>query len=220
MSDLRFNTIAGTVLGSLLLVMGLREAGSIVFHPHVEKEPAVKVNVEAQATATAAAPEAPKRIDWGRLLGDSVQLASLVEAGDKAHKACLTCHSDKPDGSGAKTGPSLYGVFNRRAGGAPGFGYSAAMREYGQDWSYENLYAFLKAPKSYISGTSMAYAGVRSSDDRVAIVAYLRNLTAPNAPLPAPLPEEAAAPAAEGAAAPAEGAASAGEAPAAEKKAG
>lgn len=193
MSDLRFNTIAGAVLGSLLLVMGLREASTVVFHPEVSKEPAVAVNVAVAASTSASAPEADKPIDWGRLFADPVQLASFVEEGDKAHKTCLTCHSDKPDGTGSKTGPNLYGVFNRRAGGVPGFGYSAAMREYGKEWTYDNLYAFLKAPKSYISGTSMAFQGVRGSDDRIAIVAYLRNLTAANAPLPPPLPEAAPA---------------------------
>lgn len=195
MSDLRINTIAGTVLGSLLLVMGLREAASFVFHPHVEKEPAYAVEIST-APKPGAAAEEDKPIDWGRLFGDPAQLATFVTQGDKVHKQCLTCHSDQADGSGAKTGPVLYGVFGRTAGSAATYAsYSSSMKAYGQPWSYDNLYAYLKSPGQYVKGTSMTFAGIRKSDDRVALVAYLRNLSAANAALPAPLPE--APPAAE-----------------------
>jgi cytochrome c len=202
MSDLRLNTIAGCGLGALLLVMGLREASSFVFHPHVDKEPAFAVAIAVEKKADAAADE-NKPIDWGRLFADEAQLATFLERGDKAHKQCLTCHADNPEGTGSKTGPNLYGLFGRTAGAAAGYAsYSDSMKAYAQPWSYDNLYAFLKSPGQYIKGTSMTYAGLRRSDDRIAIVAYLRSLTpGALAALPAPLPE--AAPAAEPAAEPA-----------------
>lgn len=200
MSDLRFNTIAGAVLGTMLLVMGLREASSVVFHKEVDKKPAYPVEI-AVASAAPAAAEPDKPIDWGRLFGDEAQLASFVAIGDKVHKQCLTCHSDQADGTGSKTGPKLYGVFGRTAGAEASYAsYSASMKAYGQPWSYDNLYAFLKSPGQYVKGTSMTYAGLRKSEDRIGLVAYLRSLTA-GAPagLPAVLPE--AAPVAEPAAA-------------------
>jgi cytochrome c len=222
MSDLRLNTIAGCGLGALLLVMGLREASSFVFHPHVDKEPAFAVTIATETKAGPAAEE-DKPIDWGRIFGDTAQLASFVERGDKAHKQCLTCHADNPEGTGSKTGPNLYGLFGRTAGAASGYAsYSASMKAYAQPWSYDNLYAFLKSPGQYIKGTSMTYAGVRRSDDRIALVAYLRNLSGGTAALPAPLLEAAPA-SAEVAPAPATEGAAAAPAPApaaAEPKAG
>jgi cytochrome c len=201
MSDLRLNTIAGCTLGALLLVMGLREAGSTVFHPHVEKESAYAIDVAFETKAAGPAADENKPIDWGRLFSDPAQLASFVEKGDKVHKQCLTCHSDQADGSGSKTGPKIYGVFGRVAGSEGGYaGFSGAMKAYGQPWSYDNLYAFLKSPGQYVKGTSMTYAGLRKSEDRIALVAYLRNLGGSNTALPAPLPEAPpAAPPAEGA---------------------
>lgn len=207
MSDLRFNTIAGTVLGSLLLVMGLREASTFVFHPEIKKESAYAVDI-AVAQKAAGPAEEDKAIDWGRLFADQAQLTQLVADGDKVHKQCLSCHSDQADGTGSKTGPKLYGVFGRTAGTEASYAsYSAPMRAYAKPWSYDNLYDYLKAPGQYVKGTSMTFAGVRRSSDRVALVAYLRSLGGGSTPLPAPLPEAAPAEAAAPAPAPAEGAA-------------
>jgi len=190
MSDLRFNTIAGTVLAAGLVVMGLRTGSEILFHPHYPEKLPLTVDVgttgggggEGEATAEAGPP------DFGRLFADEAQLTTFIERGEKAHKVCTSCHTDTPDG-GNKTGPGLYGVFGRVAGGAPGFNYSDSMAGYAKPWTYDNLYAFLEAPAKYIPGTAMSFAGVKKSDDRVALVAYLRSLSPSPAPLPAPLPE-------------------------------
>ncbi|HSG95949.1 MAG TPA: c-type cytochrome, partial [Afifellaceae bacterium] len=53
---------------------------------------------------------------------------------------------------------------------------------------YEHLNGFLIAPKKYVSGTSMGFAGLKKPADRANIIAYLRSL----ADDPAPLPEAAA----------------------------
>jgi cytochrome c len=135
-------------------------------------------------------------------------------------------------GSANKTGPTLYGVFGRAAGTHAGFAYSDAMKAYGKAWDYDGLYNFLKAPKGYIKGTAMAYAGMGKSSDRVALVAYLHSLSPTPAALPAPdptrdpaqvaaaaaaaAPGEDSAPAAEGAAPAGEPGAAPGAAPAAD----
>lgn len=186
MSDLRLNAIAGAVLASALGVMVVNWGSDYLFAPHYPETPGFNPDVvlEAAGGGEAAAADAGPP-DWGTLLADPAQLTTLIERGDRLHAACTSCHTDEPGGANG-IGPALYGVFGRTAGTHPGFSYSDAMREYGQPWTYDNLYAFLERPSGYISGTAMAYAGLRQSDDRVALVAYLRSLSDSPAPLPAP----------------------------------
>lgn len=90
------------------------------------------------------------------------------------------------------------------------------MTEFGSKqgvWDDVHLYEYLRAPQKYVPGTKMSFVGLKKSEDRVNLIAYLRAQGA-TLPLPAPNPV-AAAPAASPATA--EGAAPAGaaEAPAA-----
>lgn len=214
MSDLRFNTILGTGLAAALLIMGLQQGAHTLFHPHMEKEPAIPLEVEKGGGGGAAPAEAEAGPpDFGSLFADPAGLAALIEKGDKVHKVCVSCHNAEK-GGGNKTGPELWNVFGRTAGTHAGFNYSDAMKAYGKPWDYTNLYDYLAAPAKYVKGTSMSFAGIRKSDDRVALVAYLRSINDnPNPALPAPLPQ--APPSADPAAAPVEGAAPAEAAPAA-----
>lgn len=187
-------------MASALGVMVVNWGSDYLFAPHYPEAPGFNPDVVLEAAdAGGAAAEDTGPPDWGTLLGDPVQLAALIERGDRLHAACTSCHSDEPGGANG-IGPALYGVFGRTAGTHPGFSYSEAMAGYAQPWSYDNLYAFLERPSGYISGTAMAYAGLRQSDDRVALVAYLRSLNDAPAALPAPR-APAADPAAEEAAA-------------------
>jgi cytochrome c len=212
MSSMWFNMAAGAILATGLGIMGLRTLGDMIYSTDTA---AVGFPVEvaeegAGGGAAAAGPEL--KPDWGTLFADPAKLAEFTAAGDKAHKVCTSCHSDEPGGAN-KTGPALYGVFGRTAGTHPGFNYSAAMKAYGQPWSYDGLYEFLKNPKGYVEGTSMSFAGVKKSEDRIALVAYLRSIAPAPAALPAPDPTRdpaqvaaaaAAAPATDGAVVPTE----------------
>lgn len=129
---------------------------------------------------------------------DALLAGADIERGAKVAKACAACHSfDK--GGATKTGPALWDVIGRARGSVDGFKYSKGMEEIGGSWDYASLNEFLFKPKAYIKGTKMTYAGIKKTEDRAAVIAWLRTL----ADSPAALPEV-------GAAAPAE------EAPAAE----
>jgi cytochrome c len=63
------------------------------------------------------------------------------------------------------------------------------------NWTYDELFKFIKAPGVDIPGTKMSFAGLRSEKDRINLIAYLRSNADAAAPIPAPAPK-AAAPAA------------------------
>jgi cytochrome c len=209
-----FNMAAGAILATGVGIVGLQQLSGALFHTDTE---AVGLEIAvAEAGAGAAEAAGPELMpDWGTLMADPAALAALVAEGDKQHKVCTSCHSDEPGGANG-TGPALYGVFGRTAGTHPGFSYSDAMKGYGQAWSYDGLYNFLKSPKGYIDGTSMSFAGLKKSEDRIALVAYLHSLSASPAAIPAPDPSRDPAQAAAAAAAGATPAGDAAAAPAAD----
>ena len=121
---------------------------------------------------------------------------------------CKSCHTDDTGGANG-TGPNLWGVVGRKPGSHGGFAYSSGMTEFGAKqpiWDYEHIYEFVKAPQKYIAGTKMTFVGLKKSEDRINVIAYLHSQGS-TLPFPAPNPAVAAAPAvAPVAAAPAPGA--------------
>ena len=103
---------------------------------------------------------------------------ALVAAGEKVFKKCKACHQV---GAGAKnkSGPHLNGIVGRAAGSVDGFKYSKALKSHAEEglvWDVDALNAFLAAPKKYMKGTRMSFAGVRKEKDLVALTAYLSSL--------------------------------------------
>jgi cytochrome c len=103
------------------------------------------------------------------------QDADQVAMGEQVFKRCVVCHKI---GEGAEngTGPALTGVIGRTAGAAEGFDFSDAMVAVGEDglvWDDENLMSYLANPKAMVPGTKMIFAGLKSEDDRRAVIAYM-----------------------------------------------
>lgn len=90
---------------------------------------------------------------------------------------CMSCHTSVPDRN--SIGPSLYGVFERKAGQAHGYRYSTALSQSGITWTEENLLQFLAAPAVKIPGTKMTFQGIPDLDQRKDVVAFLKSLGAP-----------------------------------------
>jgi cytochrome c len=189
MSDLRMNAVIGAVLASALGVMGLQELSGSVFATHLPETPGYAPEVIQEVAAAAPAEDAGPP-DFGTLFADAANLTALIERGDRVHAQCTSCHTVDQGGPN-RIGPNLWGVFGRAPGAHPGFEYSDAMKAYGGVWSYDNLDAFLRSPSQAVRGTKMSFAGIRNTEDRVALIAYLRSLSASPAPLPAPLPAAA-----------------------------
>ncbi|MCE2687267.1 MAG: cytochrome c family protein [Rickettsiales bacterium] len=107
-----------------------------------------------------------------------VDLASLmaiadVNKGAKIFKKCASCHTIGK-GEMAKVGPNLYGVVNRPKGSNAGFEYSVAMKNKGGKWDIESINGFITKPKEYVSGTKMAFSGLKKPQDRADVIAYLK----------------------------------------------
>lgn len=103
-------------------------------------------------------------------------LAGDAAAGEKVFKKCKACHVVAKERH--KTGPHLVNLFGRAAGSAEGYKkYSKAMKESGIFWDEETLNAYLEAPKKYLKGTRMAFAGLRKEKDRANVIAYLKQFS-------------------------------------------
>src|SRR5262245_29093856 len=123
MSDLKFNSVAGAVLASVLGVMGVGVLADSVFHPHYPEKAGYlpEVDLTAATGGGAAAPELPP--DFGTLFADPAKLTELVARGERVHGVCISCHTFDAGGANG-TGPNLHDVFGRHAGVHPGFTYS------------------------------------------------------------------------------------------------
>jgi len=99
-------------------------------------------------------------------------VARADEDGEKVFKKyCMACHTVEPGKN--KIGPSLAGVVGRKAGTAPNFQYSDAMKNSGITWDDANLEKYLGDPKGTVPGNKMAFAGVKKPDERKAVIEFL-----------------------------------------------
>lgn len=188
MSDLGANKIFGAVLATGLVILGLGATTDILFEVEPPEKPGYAVEVQEAAAEGAAAPEVPP--DWGTVLA-----TADVAAGQTVSTKCASCHVFVAGGP-AMTGPDLYGVIGRKPGSAPGFAYSASMHDFAGKapvWDYQHVYDFLAAPQRYINGTKMTFVGLKKRDERINLIAWLRQQSASPAPIPAPNPAAAAA---------------------------
>lgn len=127
----------------------------------------------AQAAAPAAAPETAPETAVAATVDPAV-----IEAGKNVFKKCAACHKV---GEGAKNGvgPHLNGIVDAAAGKGEGFKYSKVLADKsaaGLVWSDAELDAFLADPKSYMKGTKMSFVGLKKTEERTAVIEYLRSL--------------------------------------------
>jgi cytochrome c len=180
MDSFEFNKIAGAVLGTALVVFGLKEVAGIIYHADAPEKPGMVIDV-AEAASTqgeAAAEETPSK-PIGELLA-----AADAAKGEGGMKACKACHT-WDNGGANKAGPNLWNIVGRNIAAGEGFKYSSAFTEKSSEtWSYEALDGFLKKPKEYIPGTKMGYAGIKDEEKRADLIAFLRTLSDSPQPLP------------------------------------
>ncbi|CDN50428.1 c-type cytochrome [Neorhizobium galegae] len=185
------NMAAGALLATVFVMMSVSIASEGIFHSEVpEKAGFAIVAAEEPAAGEAAAPAAA-----------AVPIAQLLvkadaKAGEATFKKCQSCHSGEKGGPN-KVGPDLWGIVDRPVAEHEGFSYSAGMKDFSkagaEHWTFDNLNHFLTAPKAFVKGTAMGFAGVKADAERANLIAYLRTLA--DSPVPLPDPNAAPAPA-------------------------
>jgi cytochrome c len=103
--------------------------------------------------------------------------AQDVENGAEVYKKCRACHQI---GEGAKNavGPSLNGLFGRKAGTIEGFSYSDANKNSGITWDDATFANYIKDPRTAMPGNKMAFAGVKDPEDIKDLTAFLKQYDA------------------------------------------
>jgi cytochrome c len=199
MDSFEWNKIAGAVLGTLIFIFVVRLVAEGVYEPEMPAKPGYIVEgvVETAGPGAAAAPVEEAMPDWGTVLASADAAAGKTLSG-----RCEQCH-DLSSAKQNKIGPELYGVVGRARASVDGFSYSSAMKAKGGEWTYDELFKFIKSPGGYIPGTKMSFAGISKAEDRINLIAFLRTNSDSPAPIPAPAPAAAAPAAAPAAAGPA-----------------
>jgi len=108
------------------------------------------------------------------LMGITTSFVSAADMsrGERIFMRCERCHSIEPGGS-TEEGPTLHGLFGRKAGTAEGFTYSEAFKSSEVVWSDETLDRFLANPKEFIPDNTMNMPPVRKAEDRAEVIAIL-----------------------------------------------
>jgi cytochrome c len=185
MDSFEFNKVIGAFLAVVFVVFSVSIVSDSIFGSHAPEQQGYAIAVPDEPAAGAAP------VEEGPSVLELLPSADAA-AGESAFRPCAACHTAEKGGAN-KVGPNLWDVVNRTVASHEGFSYSAGMREFSkggeEHWTFENLSGFLKSPRSYVSGTSMAFAGIRNPQQEANLIAYLRTLS----DSPAALPEPAAA---------------------------
>ena len=89
-------------------------------------------------------------------------------------RKCSICHALTPPPS-RKAGPTLHGVFGRRAGTVPGYRYSDVLSGSDIIWSDDTIdQLFDLGPDHYIPGSKMPMQVIAGAEDRRDLVEFLR----------------------------------------------
>ncbi|WPZ36797.1 c-type cytochrome [Thalassobaculum sp. OXR-137] len=116
-------------------------------------------------------------------LPGAAHAAGDAAAGKKLFVKCQACHS-LADGK-RKVGPSLYNLFQRKAGSFPGFSHSDDMVAAGatiDPWNAEHFEKYIVDPNGYIGSvigkdkarTKMTFPGLKNKEEADDILAYLQ----------------------------------------------
>ena len=122
------------------------------------------------------------RLGWSIFLiafaGTTFADDPLLQRGQKLFKKCVHCHSYKKQ-QGHRIGPNLYGLFGRKAGAIDDYDYSEAWKNAKFLWTDKTLDTYLISPHKMIPNNRMPFDGLSRSDDRRALIIYMRKIVSP-----------------------------------------
>jgi len=170
--------IALAVLLTALGMVGISSLTGAIFKQADLTKDAFPIKVETAPVKSAKNVVVKKEPSLAALLA-----VASVERGQKVFKKCQGCHT-AAKGAGNRVGPDLWDVVGRSKGGVKSFSYSEGMKAKGGNWTFQDLFIFLKKPKDFIAKTKMGFAGLKNATDRAAVIVLLRSFS--DAPLALP----------------------------------
>jgi cytochrome c len=124
---------------------------------------------EGEDESTEAAPE-----DGAAAEGLEARIAAVApEEGQKVFRKCQACHTVE-EGAPHRVGPNLYNVMGRDKATAEGYTYSSALTGLPGEWTLQDMEDYLENPRAYAPGTKMTFAGLKSENERIAVIAFMR----------------------------------------------
>ena len=106
------------------------------------------------------------------LISGVAQADGDAARGEKRFEECAACHAVE---SGMNNvGPSLFGLFGRKAGEIAEFRYSPALKRSGIVWTPQTLDMFIADPQQAVPANRMPYAGLTDTAGRADLIAYLQ----------------------------------------------
>ena len=109
------------------------------------------------------------------LMSTAAHAEGNAARGEARFKECAACH--KLEAGANEVGPSLHGIFSRKAGELADFRYSPAMKRSRITWTAETLDKYIADPQAFIPTNRMPYAGISNASDRADLIAYLQKAT-------------------------------------------
>jgi cytochrome c len=99
------------------------------------------------------------------------------DPGAQVFRACVACHTLKPD-EGSRAGPTLHGIFGRRIATLPGYQFSDALKHLDIVWTPETIAKLFEVgPARFTPGTKMPEQRIGAPEDRAALVKFLEEAT-------------------------------------------
>ena len=105
------------------------------------------------------------------IVGTAAAAQADPKHGEKLFEDCRACHTIDAASNGV--GPSLKGVFGRRAGALEDFRYSPALKRADITWTRQTMDSYIADPQKAVPANRMPYAGMPDAKDRADLIEYM-----------------------------------------------
>ncbi|MEA1937875.1 MAG: c-type cytochrome [Pseudomonadota bacterium] len=162
-----FNQLMAAVLIAGVLAVFAGFVADLLIEPKMPSTNAYLIDIpEGMATAGPIGPESVA----------GLFTEADIERGRKLAKMCTGCHTVGKDGPD-RYGPNLWNIAGAKVAVRSGFTYSDALKAWGGQWDTGRLNLFLYDPRTAIPATRMSFLGLRRTEERAAVIAWLQGLT-------------------------------------------
>ena len=175
--NFEFDKIVIALALAIFIFIFSNNIGNLFYNPVLEisqRGYQIEIKENASTEDSSKSRELPDIIDMTLIMAK----ADAIK-GEVIFKKCAVCHTNNKGGQN-KVGPNIWGIVNNITAHRPDFAYSSAMlarKEKNLKWDEETLYRYLYAPKKFVPGTKMAFAGIKNDEERADLIAYLKTLS-------------------------------------------